>query len=99
MSFIFHSILTSYLLFNELYTVILFTSGKTVERFIHKMDSMLDEANKLRLRVLVNWDDRVFPANEEFNMKDFFSIFEHFSSIEIYTIYLESIMVYNNIIL
>ena len=41
-----------------------------MERFIHKMDSMLDEANKLRLRVLVNWDDRVFPDNGEFNMKD-----------------------------
>ena len=49
--------------------VVLFTSGKTVERFIHKVATELNDINKQRLRVLVNWDERVFPENAEFDMR------------------------------
>ena len=41
------------------------TSGKTVERFIHKLETEIGEINKSRMRVLVNWDERVFKAELE----------------------------------
>lgn len=47
---------------------ILFTSGKTVERFIHKVGAELDDVNKSRMRVLVNWDERV-SQNANFDMR------------------------------
>ena len=48
--------------------VILFTSGKTVERFLHKTTSMLQDVNKSRMRVLVNWGNQKFGSVEMENL-------------------------------